>query len=223
MLCQPNEPPGSTVIFVTRMSLRPFVVISMPAALAWTLGRASPLNARPMIAKRAEFCFAREREALEHRLRGKPAPAQRAARRLLRDYQRGQRHAASSPPKAGILVYEFGPHGGGGGGGQDVAEIRQRGAYSSTYAGRRRGTRLVGLIPDGVASIDFTFARGHGVGPEGDRVYPKIYRRTVAVVANVVALSVPRSPEDAFFNRQVWHAADGSVINIVKPPFSRAG
>jgi hypothetical protein len=176
------------------------------------------MSARPMIAKRPGFCSAREREALEHRLRGRPAQAQRAARRLLRDYQRDQRRAASSRPKAGILVYEFGPHGGGGGGGQDVAGIRKRGAYISTYAGRRRGTRLVGLIPDGVATIDFTFARGHGLGPEGDRVYRKVYRRTVAVVANVVALAVPRMPQDAFFNRQLWRAADGSVVNTVRPP-----
>ncbi|MGZ4279778.1 MAG: hypothetical protein ACXVVU_24305 [Solirubrobacteraceae bacterium] len=178
------------------------------------------MSARPMIAKRPASCSAREREALEHRLRGKPAQAQRAARRLLRNYERGQREAASSPPTPGILVFEFGPHGGGGGGGgQDVAGIRKRGAYTSTYAGRRRGTRLVGLIPDGVAAIEFTFARGRGLGPEGDRVYRTIYRRTAAVVDNVVALTVPRMPEDAFFNRQVWRAADGSVVNTVKPPF----
>jgi hypothetical protein len=69
-----------------------------------------------------------------------------------------------------------------------------------------------------VATIDFTFARGHGLGPEGDRVYRKVYRRTVAVVANVVALAVPRMPQDAFFNRQLWRAADGSVVNTVRPP-----
>ena len=54
-----------------------------------------------------------------------------------------------------------------------------------------------------------------GLGPEGDRVYRTIYRRTVAVVANIV----PPMPEDAFFNRQVWRAADGSVVNTVKPTF----
>jgi hypothetical protein len=75
-----------------------------------------------------------------------------------------------------------------------------------------------------VARIDFTFARGRsldlGPGPSGrDRVYRTVYRRTAAVVDNVVYLTVPRLPGDALFNRQVWHAPDGSVVNTVKPPF----
>ncbi|HEX6618488.1 MAG TPA: hypothetical protein VF024_02450 [Solirubrobacteraceae bacterium] len=67
---------------------------------------------------------------------------------------------------------------------------------------------MVGLVPDGVATIDFTFARGHGrsLGPDDDRVYRTIYRRTAAVVDNVVYLTVPRLPGDALFNRQVWRA-----------------
>ena len=85
------------------------------------------LSARPTVSKRPASCSAREREALEHRLRGKPAQAQRAARRLLRDYQRLQHQAASSPPRAGMLVFASGPHGGGAGGGLDVAGIRERG------------------------------------------------------------------------------------------------
>jgi hypothetical protein len=28
-----------------------------------------------------------------------------------------------------------------------------------------------------------------------------------------------RMPQDALFNRQVWRAADGSVINTIKPPY----
>jgi hypothetical protein len=50
-------------------------------------------------------------------------------------------------------------------------------------------------------------------------VYRTVYRRTAAVVDNVVYLTVPRLPGDALFNRQVWHAPDGSVVNTVKPPF----
>jgi hypothetical protein len=107
---------------------------------------------------------------------------------------------------------------GGGGGGQDVAAIRRYGSYTASYV-RHRGSKLVGLVPDGVATIDFTFARGHGLGPEGDRVYRKIYRRTVRVVSNIVFLTVPRMPEDALCNRQVWRAADGSVVNTITPRF----
>ena len=55
---------------------------------------------------------------------------------------------------------------------------------------------------------------GAGLGPEGDRVY-----REPPAAGAVVAQLVRRMPEDAFFNRQVWRAADGSVVNTVKPTF----
>jgi hypothetical protein len=84
---------------------------------------------------------------------------------------------------------------------------------------RHRGSKLVGLVPDGVATIEFTFARGHALGPEDDRVYRRIYRRAVAVVSNIVLLTVPRMPLDALYNRQVWRAADGSVVNTITPRF----
>jgi hypothetical protein len=176
------------------------------------------LDARPAFPKRRASCFARERTALEHRLRGKPAQAQRAARRLLRDLQRGQREAAGLQPQPGLFVETFGRGGGGGGGGLDVATIRKHGEFNSLGLGRR-GARVVGLVPDGVATIDFAFARGRAVGPRGTRVYRTVYRRTVAVVHNIVVLTVPRAPEDALFSRQVWRATDGSVVNTVRPPF----
>jgi hypothetical protein len=180
------------------------------------------LDARPPIAKRPAFCSAREREALEHRLRGKPARAQRAARRLLHTFEQSQRQVAGRPPRPGLFVFESGPHGGGGGGGLGVAELRKRGAFSASYV-RGRGSRVVGLVPDGVATIDFTFARGHsldlGPGHSHDRVYRTIYRRKAAVVHNIVYLTVPRMPQDALYCRQLWRAADGSVVNTIKPPF----
>jgi hypothetical protein len=176
------------------------------------------LSARPAFTKRPASCSAREREALEHRLRGKPAQAQREARRLLSRFEKSQRQTATRPPQPGLFVFALGPHGAGGGGGLDVSDIRKHGALNASYV-RGRGSRVVGLVPDGVATIDFTFARGHALGPERDRVYRKLYRRTAAVVDNVVALTVPRMPLDAVFNRQVWRAADGSVVNTIKPPY----
>src|SRR3954451_12802857 len=178
------------------------------------------LSAGPALTKRPGSCSARERGALAHRLRGKPAQAQRAARRLLRSFQTSRRQAASLPRRPGLFVFESGPHGGGGGGGLDVPGIREHGALNAPSV-RGRGSRLVGLVPDGVATIDFTFARGHslGGGPGRRRGYRTGYRRTAAVVDNVVALTVPRLRGDALFNRQVWHAADGTVVNTIKPPY----
>jgi hypothetical protein len=178
------------------------------------------LVARRPLPKRPEPCFARERVALDHRLRGKPAQAQRAARRLLRDYQHSQRAAARLNPQPGLFMFGEDKGGGFGTGGSTVAEIRKRGEFSIT-AVHGRDSLLMSLIPDGVATIDFTFARGHGIGQGSSRVYRWTYRRSVAVVHNVVALTVPRAPEDAFYSRQVWHAADGSVINVVPAPTAR--
>jgi hypothetical protein len=177
------------------------------------------LSARPIIARRPASCSALEHEALGHRLRGKPAPARRAAWRLLRSFEKLQRRAASLPPQPGLFIFEAGPNGGGGGGGLDVAGIRRYGVLNASYV-RGRGSRLVGIVPDGVATIDFTFARGHGlgVGPGHDRVYRTVYERTAAVVDNIVYLTVPRLPGDALFNRQAWRAADGTVVNTIAPP-----
>jgi hypothetical protein len=173
------------------------------------------------VQKRPERCFALERVALDHRLRGKPAQAQRFARRLLRSAQRSERARAKEAPRPGLFVFVTRKRGGFGGGGGEVAQIRKHGMFSATVVHGHQ-TLMVGLVPDGVARIDFTFARGHGIEQTSRRrFYRHIYRRSVAVVHNVVALTVPRAPEDAFWSRQVWRAADGSVVNVVKPP--RAG
>ena len=180
------------------------------------------LDAQPRFAKRPGDCFAREREALEHRLRGKPAAAQHYARRTLRDEQRHEREAARRGPRPGLFVLAFGAHGGGGGGGGggDVAAIRRRGEFTSADV-RGRGARVIGLVPDGVARIDFTFPR-HSIDPAG-RTDARVYHRSVAVVDNIVAFTVPRRAIAALASRQVWRAADGSVVNVVRGPGVTAG
>jgi hypothetical protein len=162
------------------------------------------LDARPAIAKRPAVCAFREREALVHRLRGKPAPAQRVARRQLRTLQDIEYAAARRTVEAGLFLVVRGPHSGVGGGATTaVADIRRFGTFVSSSAPDHRAL-LVGLVPDGVATIDFSFGTA--------------YHRTVAVTSNVIALTVPRAPQDALVNRQVWHAADGSVVNTVRSP-----
>ena len=163
-------------------------------------------------------CFFNERLALAHRLRGKPAQAQRAARRLLREAQRGRRAAAHATSRPGLFVLVKGASGGFGTVG-DVMSIRKRGTLSASGLPRRRAL-VVSVVPDSVATIDFAFARGRSadVRTGVERVYRHVYRRRVAVVDNVVALTVPRSPADVFYHREVWRAADGSLINTVPAP-----
>jgi hypothetical protein len=181
------------------------------------------LDARPHFTKRPADCRVRERAALEHRLRGKPAAVQRLARRILRAQQREEGELAQRPAQPGLFVFARGPHGGGGGGG-DVAMVREHGSFGSSHV-RGRGSLVVGLVPDGVAKIEFAFARGRSLEPEHKtrRTYRTVYRRTVAVVHNIAALTVPRLPLDALFYRQVWRAADGSVVNVVRAPGLREG
>jgi hypothetical protein len=176
------------------------------------------LDARPAIPKRPAVCAVREREALAHRLRGKPAQAQRAARRQLTHLHEIESAAARRTLEAGLFLLVRGPHSGFGGSGvTSVSDIRRIGTFVASNSGRESAL-LAGLVPDGVASIDFTFAAGHSRGPDSARTYPAVYRRTVAVVDNVVGVVVPRAPEDAIVNRQIWHAADGTAVNSVRWP-----
>jgi hypothetical protein len=177
--------------------------------------RGGPLRKRP------QRCLARERTALESRLRGTPAQARRAAERMLRARQRLEHQASRVvPPRPGLFVEVARKGGGFGGGGGEVASIRRRGQLLTT-AVHGRDSLLISLVPDGIATIDFTFARGHGREPGSTRVYRRVYRRSVAVVHNIVPLTVPRLPPDAFYSRQVWRAADGSVVNVVPAPTAR--
>jgi hypothetical protein len=176
------------------------------------------LDARPAIQKRPAVCAVRERQALEHRLRGKPAQAQRAARRQLRHLREIERAAARRTVEAGLFLFVRGPHSGFGGSGVTaVGDIRRIGSFVASNAGPRSAL-LVGLVPDGVATIDFTFADGHSRGPDSNRTYRTVYRHTAAVANNIVALTVPRAPEDAIVNRQVWRTADGTPVNTVRWP-----
>jgi hypothetical protein len=175
------------------------------------------LNTRQTLRKRPERCFARERLALEHRLRGKPAQAQRAARRLLHSFQHGLRVAARRSPQAGLSLFVERKNGGFGGGGGDVETIRNGGALVATGVRGHRAL-VVEVVPDGVATVDFEFARGHSRDPDARRFYPHVYRARGAAVHNVVALTAPRSPLDVLFHREVWRAADGSIVKIVRTP-----
>jgi hypothetical protein len=176
------------------------------------------LDARPAIPKRPAVCGVRERQALERRLRGKPAQARRAARRQLRHLHEIEAKAARRTVEAGLFLLVTGPNGGFGGSGvTSLPDIRRIGTYVAAGT-RNESALLVGLVPDGVATIDFTFAKGPSRAPGSDRTYPADDRRSAAVANNIVALTVPRAPEDAIVNRQVWHAADGTAVNTVSWP-----
>lgn len=136
-----------------------------------------------------------------------------------------QQHAGRAPsgrsgPRDGIFLFGRDAAGRvtGGGGGGDVTNFRTHGAFNS-MGGGGRSARLSGLVPDGVASVTFTFpkrvSRGRNYKP---KVYARTVTRTVRVSENVVSLRVPRDAPNALSVRMVWRAADGSILRVVRAP-----
>lgn len=156
-------------------------------------------------------CRTLARAELVRLLKGRPSALRRRALRL-------QDHAGRpSGPHDGIFLFtRSGARLGGGGGGGDVKDFLAHGAFNS-LGGGGRGSRLSGLLPDGVASVTLQFpkrvSRGRNYKP---RVFPSAFTRTVRVQENVVSLRVPRGAEDAFPARMVWRASDGSVVRVVE-------
>jgi len=83
------------------------------------------------------------------------------------------------------------------------------------------GSRLNGLVPDGVASVTLEFPkvidRGKYYKPT---VFPSAFTTTVEVHDNALSVVVPRSAPDAFPHRMVWRDADGAVIHTYTDPQS---
>jgi hypothetical protein len=76
------------------------------------------------------------------------------------------------------------------------------------------GGGVFDLVPDGVATIDFTFRR---LEPTGywSKHHPVTHRATVAVQDNVVSFNPMLSLRDSWAARQVWRGADGHVIRVI--------
>jgi hypothetical protein len=121
---------------------------------------------------------------------------ERRARRTFGGYVRAITAPAPPADQDGLFVFS----GGGGGGGTPVALARENGVFLGSFS-TRRGGRLTGLIPDGVAAIRFHF-RGHRA-------------RTAAVRENVISIAVRGTGERALSPRMDWLDADGGVLRVV--------
>jgi hypothetical protein len=80
--------------------------------------------------------------------------------------------------------------------------------------GETPGARFYALVPDGVATIDFTFRRFEPTG-YWSKHHPVTYRTTVAVKDNVLSFAAPLTLRDSAMSAQVWRAADGHVIRVI--------
>lgn len=176
---------------------------------------ASQDRLRPKLPPRR--CLALQNAELGRLLAGREAAVRRYALRLKRSLDRSEFPKGGFKPQEAIYFFTRSPSGGlgGGGGGVDVGYFRRHGMFMSS--GTRDRSDVAGLLPDGVASVEMTFARSVSRGPHRDpKVYPRTIRVTVSVRDNVVSLEIARPAEDAFPTRMVWRRANGSVIRDVR-------
>ncbi|HUA49470.1 MAG TPA: hypothetical protein VMA77_29820 [Solirubrobacteraceae bacterium] len=146
-------------------------------------------------------CAAQAQRRLDRELPTIPAGLRGVVRQL------AEHQIANLGPHQGVILVETGPNISGGFGGTPASAIKQTGIFGSDQT--RDGARVVGLLPDGVASVQiiYTAARGSDT--------PKPFSITAPVVNNVMVVSVPRTGEAALHGKMVWRAANGTVIRTI--------
>jgi hypothetical protein len=95
------------------------------------------------------------------------------------------------------------------GGGGDADSLDRLPSFATCSADRDI-SEVVGIVPDGVASIEASY--GRRTRENRHRVYRTALRRKARVTNNVVIFHVPRRAEDAFPSALEWIAADGTVV-----------
>jgi hypothetical protein len=151
-------------------------------------------------------------------LKGKSKRVRHRARRLFENRVRVTHAYAHRTPHEAVFLFDRRADGGiGSGGGGGGAQIIQQSGEFGTSGPPDGVSHVVGLIPDGVATVTSSFpqtvSRGKGNPP---KVYPAPIERTDPVQDNVISFSVARDPEDAFPSKMVWRAADGSIVKVVQ-------
>jgi hypothetical protein len=167
-----------------------------------------PLHDVSFASPRPARCVAELRRRVKHAIADRPRGFKRIARRLLH----GEISAYWAPrQREGLLLFT-----GSGGGPIDLASFRHGGALRVGGVGGNggRGTSFA-LVPDGIASVDFTFRRFEPTG-YWSKHHPVTYRTTGAVTDNVVTFQAPASLRDGLMSDQVLRAADGHVIRVIR-------
>jgi hypothetical protein len=165
-----------------------------------------PVKNVASFAPRPKHCIAELHQRFGQAIASRPRAFQRLAREQLR------REIVTSwvaRPREGFHFLFAGS-----GGSDDLAALRKRGIYTGLGGPEASQTTFYGLLPDGVASIDYTFRRP-GLPGSPSNGHPVTHRTTVAVRDNVVAFQVPLGLSDAWMARQVWRGSDGRVIRVV--------
>jgi hypothetical protein len=162
-------------------------------------------------------CYDAEHRYLVEHLAGQPHKLRSVTLEEFSHIRQGQQannHQQSDTPVDGIYLFDKG----GGGGGADIASFHQRGVFGSS-GGANSGSRLDGLVPDGVATITLQFpktiSRGKYYKPT---IFAHAFTKTIAVHDNVISVWIPRDAPDAFPHHMFWRDAAGAVINDFTDP-----
>lgn len=137
------------------------------------------------------------------------------ALRAERRRNRAERPSAPGREQIFLFTRSHGNSFGYGVGGIDLATLERRGLRASGGSGGD-GARVIGLVPDGVATIDMVYAQRADRGPHAA---PEIYESEETVVVpvqdNVFSYPTDRRLQDADATTMVWRAADGSVLRTI--------
>jgi len=108
----------------------------------------------------------------------------------------------------------FSAQGGGGAGNAAAIEagkaIATQGA-GRAFAGGSTRTKLILVVPDGVAKVQFVLPRQPQPGVPGTHIYPSSTNVTVPVHGNVAAAEVPRNLPGVAVP-MIWYSPDGAVV-----------
>lgn len=103
--------------------------------------------------------------------------------------------------------------GSGGGGGFATPASLERYGEGETEGGSGE-TRVISLVPDGVARVEFLFARQPAGSQYGGPLYPHVLRVTVAVHDNIAAAQVHRASVGGG-EATIWYNAAGQTLRRI--------
>jgi hypothetical protein len=164
-------------------------------------------------------CLRTRHAALVRMTAGEDRRVRTIALRTEARINREEQSAGGFPRHEVIYLFGRAPDGsvGGGGGGVELAWFLRHGLFGTASRGSGDTAEVTGLIPDGVATIEATFAQRASRGPHrAPDLYPSELTLTLPVQDNLVAFTVPREARDAFPSKMVWRAADGSIVRTVR-------
>lgn len=194
---------------VTRIYIQAARTVTTPSGLAL---RVAPFQ-QVFAATPSEACRNAQASLARRLAAREPRVIRRAVESLIQDINEIDAAAPkpTNPPPDSVLIAGGTGDGRFGSAAVDMAEFAERGLLTSTKS------TAIGLVPDGVASVELVFPRevryGKFVKPI---IHPSEERVTTQVQNNVFEAKSPRSDiETVFATSMVWRSASGEVLRTV--------